>query len=430
MFNSMSATKALDISNFNLMVRDVVRNHEQKINSQQKCKGCDIPFNGRSQHDRCDSCGGHYHKRCLVNSNHQCKPLSSSLHRASSSVTPQVAQTTMGIEGEGSRTPEVVSEPTIVLSQPALVTPPLTLVSSDSLPLIYNAGAVTGATSTTLIASPPAANDASGTNLLDVIASPSMDIEPTANAASSHQVKTSKARAKKNGVNNLPATDKGGFELECKRKQLITAHAKIMELESENTKIKKTNYILGERIKMFENANDKEMFEKYFPPKPAMNETHQSSPTHCSSNHCCPPPPCRCCNRCHGSHAAPDLSVSIRELFEKVTVLSTNVAAMKAELVTLVRPVLPTPRSYDVTGSTPHDTPLSPDIIVIDSESYQVTPDNSIAPVLNSHDQSTSSESNTIDDNVPDDLNTSSHLNCHVLTNQLPQLMHPTSQEH
>ena len=186
---------------------------------------------------------------------------------------------------------------------------------------------------------------------------------------------------------------------------------------------------------MFENVNDKEMFEKYFPPKPTMNETYQSSPTHCSSHHCsshhcCPPPPCRCCNRCQGSNAAPELSASIKELFEKVTVLSTSFSAMKAELVTLAMPVLPTPRYNYVTESTPHDAPLSPDIIVIDSESYQVTPDNSSPLVINSHDQSTSSESNTIDDNVPNDLNPSSYLNCHVMTNQLPQLMHPTSREH
>jgi hypothetical protein len=49
MFSRVSATKALDISNFNVLVRNVVANHEQKINSQQKCKGCEIPFNGRSQ---------------------------------------------------------------------------------------------------------------------------------------------------------------------------------------------------------------------------------------------------------------------------------------------------------------------------------------------------------------------------------------------
>ena len=319
----------------------------------------------------------------------------------------------------------------MVLSLPAHGTPLLPLGMSGSVPLISNAGAAIGATTTTLIAASDARPD-SGTNRLNAIDNAGVDI---ANAASYQQAKTPKTRVKKNGQNNFPATDKGGFELECKRKQLITAHAKIQELEADNTKIKKTNYILGERIKMFENVNDQEMFEKYFPPKAAKNETHQSSLSqcsshHCSSHHCCPPPSCRCCNRCQGSNSAPELSASIKELFEKVTVLSTSLSAMKAELVTLARPVLPTPHSSYVTAPTPHDAPLSPDIIVIGSDSYQVTPANSSVPVINRHHQSTSSESNTIDDSVPDDFNTSSHLNCHVMTNQLPQLMHPTSHEH
>ena len=85
---------------------------------------------------------------------------------------------------------------------------------------------------------------------------------------------------------------------------------------------------------------------------------------------------------------------------------------MKAELVSLARPVLPTPQSK----SSPHDAPLSPDIIVIDSESLQVTPDNSTASVQDSHSV----------ENIQDSHDQSSSY----LTNQLPQLMHPTSQEH
>ena len=53
MFGTVSATKAVDIGRFNGLVRDIVANHEKKLNSQQKCKGCDIPFNGRSQYEQC-----------------------------------------------------------------------------------------------------------------------------------------------------------------------------------------------------------------------------------------------------------------------------------------------------------------------------------------------------------------------------------------
>ena len=71
MFRDASASKSVDISCFNGLVRNFVSNHAEKLHSQQKCGDCDIPFTGRSQCEQCDGCGISYHRRCLSNTSHQ-----------------------------------------------------------------------------------------------------------------------------------------------------------------------------------------------------------------------------------------------------------------------------------------------------------------------------------------------------------------------
>ena len=62
-----------------------------------------------------------------------------------------------------------------------------------------------------------------------------------------------------------PPIDKPSFEIECLKKQLNISHSKIKELETKLEKSANTNHILSERIKLFEDTNNKDIYEKYFP---------------------------------------------------------------------------------------------------------------------------------------------------------------------
>ena len=44
MINKKFSEKLIDTSNFNIAVREMVNNHTEKLNTQLKCKLCDIPL--------------------------------------------------------------------------------------------------------------------------------------------------------------------------------------------------------------------------------------------------------------------------------------------------------------------------------------------------------------------------------------------------
>ena len=233
----------------------------------------------------------------------------------------------------------------------------------------------------------------------------------------------SRPRGKRNALKHVPPTDDAEFELECKRKQLVTAHAKIHELEAANTKLSKTNHILSERINMFERANGKEMYEQYFPPKPPAHPSDTSAgqqrASSCSPHHCCVPPPCHCYSRCQVRRDTPDIVTKISELWDIVTKTVKETTALRADLATLVKPMAPTTQPQQPARSSDPEDVISPDIIVIERAQNQSTPERHPSIQLDMSISSVLSSPNTIDDNVDDIPNTSGHLNCNVLTNQL-----------
>ena len=180
---------------------------------------------------------------------------------------------------------------------------------------------------------------------------------------------------------------------------------------------------------MFENLNDKDMFEKYFPAKSPVQDAETSQPVscHCTQHRCCTPPPCqgqsKC--RCQGNQAAKEeILPIIRELSERVSKIQNDTAAIKADLSALPTAEAIKPKSRQQPDSSPLATPLSPVIIVADNVPSQLTPVHQ-EPPHSEHNCSSSSDSNTIDEYVFGDvsMNSSSHLNSNVPTNQLHQLM-------
>ena len=71
-FANISVREAFDISAFNLAVREMVANNIQKLDSQDKCNGCQNTFLGRSVRDVCPHCSKHFHRSCLSGFDHPC----------------------------------------------------------------------------------------------------------------------------------------------------------------------------------------------------------------------------------------------------------------------------------------------------------------------------------------------------------------------
>ena len=71
-FTNISSDKSINISKFNNAVRGMVASHIDKLNSQLKCKTCDIPLSGRSQYEQCNICKLYFHRKCMSSFSHSC----------------------------------------------------------------------------------------------------------------------------------------------------------------------------------------------------------------------------------------------------------------------------------------------------------------------------------------------------------------------
>ena len=219
-----------------------------------------------------------------------------------------------------------------------------------------------------------------------------------------------------------PQIDKSAFETECLKKQLNIAHTKITEVETELKRTKDTNHILSERIKLFEEANNKELFERYFPRDKSNlfddGKPRSRSPCYPRHHYCCSCAPPPCVHHSTDISQEKDLAVTIAELSSKVSLLAHDISEVRVEIKKhwCGYHIHNTSGNADTVLAT---APPPPDIT--GHEAGRVPPNTSAG-----HDMSISSDSNTIDDNVPTDLPNHSEeslvpLNYSVLTNQLSQ---------
>ena len=459
-FQRLAKSKAFDVNNFNQNIRDVIS--RQSNISNPTCASCHIQFTGRSQPELCWQCSKSFHKKCLQSKLHVCQKLSSIVpptdipsvfggNLTTSTTTPnnatasQVApqplpspslpqgvlpdglprsavshQLIAAIGATNSNNPPPNPLPsgnthneTMDVSQPDLISriPAADVPSLVSRPPLHHLSSQPSQAGFTGTSSP---NMQGPTSALSRQASTRPCITSSRTQSTSAATSaSSRPKQVKKSLKNTPAIDMSSFNTECLKKQLNIAHAKIQEVESELEKTKNTNYILGERIKLFEATNNKDIFEKYFPPQssdPGIKSSHQpvpSFPHH--THHCCAPPPCPS-HRCQDPNSD-DLMKVVKELSRKVTQLNGDTIALKNEIRS--NATQPTPNvSRATTG--PNQAPLTPDIVVLEHDQLSPNPDQH----TDEHDQSNLSESNTIDDNVPsDDPHLS--LNSQALTTQL-----------
>ena len=197
--------------------------------------------------------------------------------------------------------------------------------------------------------------------------------------------------------------DNVSFQLECKTAELNTVKAKIQELESTNAELRNTNFILGERIKLFEAANKKEVFEKYFPQSDTTNDTNlkpgSSVPHHqnCTSSaqharqNCCPHHSC-CYSPC--SHPpscgnnGPAVSSHSKYLDEQLCQLSSEIKELKTKIDAFTHQQnKPNIQKHNIDPTFSQASSQTP------SQNSTNTP---ASPTIN-----LDSSANTIDENVP-----------------------------
>ena len=462
MFSSLSATKAMDISKFNMMVQKVVTNHMNKRKNETKCNECDISFTNRSQYELCQSCNGYYHRKCV--SSHLCRA-AAVVHSSSNTTLTRTRASSGQPNILANRVPATSSTPTATnnsqpistvsmfgnTDQPIQLDPSLHHTQAPHHAPTYPADSASYTSppqpgSSNQVAPQQADLDVQpGSRQQDDQGLPHyqphslnqvhpLDTPDTAwhvvvvpVSASGTTALPSRPTSKNKSKNNskhVPPSNNASFEIECHLKQIAVAQAKIQELEAENVRLNKTNHILGERIKMFENKQEKDMFETYFPSRPAPPST--GSPSHpvptskCQTHHCCAPPPC--CVHHHCLHRSQDTRV-MTDVVEQVNTLLSTMHGLRSDIAALPRPL---PAQFHqphpvVTRDEPTGQPLSPVITtVIETPENQHTPDGPASNSPSLHNNTTSSV-NTIDDHVEaiEHIN----LNSRVLTSQFPQLM-------
>ena len=434
-FSQVAKDRTVDITKFNNAVKGIVTNHVEKVGRQERCHVCEIPFTGRLLKQMCSVCKERFHKTCLQSEQHLClgagssvpqhgQHTASSLHPRPPAATAPAPQSkdpsALSLSREQSSQQSVLFIPAAPpANKPPDIAPPQTIPPVSEVSLDVTTPVVP--TSTLVSPTPPPALPSPPLYAVTTVSS----TRTTTTTAQSSQ-----ARVKKNASKYFPTLDETGFELECKKKLLATAHAKIQELETDITKLTKTNHILTERIKMFENKNEKEMYDRYFPvhpppPTTATTKEHLTS-VHCfplPPHHCCPPPPCHWQMRCDKSQETPQLIARNDQLSEKIDQAIINIIQQKSN-----------PSSQDSCGAPLPDIPRkvspgSPEVIVIENTDHP-TPDNisESMELETCPNISAVSDSNTIDENV-DEGSRLTNLNSNLPTNQLPQLMYISPQE-
>ena len=72
-FSHLSTTKSQEVASFNNAVQVMVTKFLKRVDTQNKCSGCNLQFGGRSVPEFCKDCSNYYHKfKCFPSKTHPC----------------------------------------------------------------------------------------------------------------------------------------------------------------------------------------------------------------------------------------------------------------------------------------------------------------------------------------------------------------------
>ena len=322
-FKEQAKIKKFAIKNFNDSVQRTSSGSGIVPNTSNSnaCKDCNILFNSRSKPSICSYCSQYLHKSCLKDHTRSCSKIPtivSSLSTSSSSTTttpvcaPPVS-TSWPASASSSSTPSV----------PPSVPRPAVQVVPGVPPVIPGLKTVV-----TFV--PPASVQSSSSPP----SPPLVPVQTTTVNNKNGKRKTTKAVPVSSNETNV----------QFLQKELAAAQARIVQLDAMIVDKEQQAEILLSRVKILEEQQNKQVFDKYFPSNPPNPSKDQITAPNCSSNlvHHCPAQPCcqilrSCCTHynhhphgqsssgfpCQGSHQpTPDktqLSYRFEQHAERIT---------------------------------------------------------------------------------------------------------------
>ena len=322
-FREQAKAKKFAIKNFNDSIQRTSSDPGIAPNTfkSNACTDCNILFNSRSKPSICSYCSQYLHKSCLKDHTRSCSKIptivsSVSTSSSSSTTTPVCAppvSTSWPASASSSSTPSV----------PPSVPRPAVQVVPGVPPVIPGLKTVV-----TFV--PPASVQSSSSPP----SPPLVPVQTTTVNNKNGKRKTTKAVPVSSNETNV----------QFLQKELAAAQARIVQLDAMIVDKEQQAEILLSRVKILEEQQNKQVFDKYFPSNPPNPSKDQITAPNCSSNlvHHCPAQPCcqilrSCCTHynhhphgqsssgfpCQGSHQpTPDktqLSYRFEQHAERIT---------------------------------------------------------------------------------------------------------------
>ena len=240
------------------------------------CYTCNDSFKGRSTPELCQKCNEIFHRKCLPGVLHKCNRL---LSVSTTNVLPKtIPHTTCGNPVNS-----------------IFTLPPITQNSVTNLNAEFNQQAYIQNIPNQINQQPLNPN-ASPFIVNSLCHSHTNTTQSTPITTQSTISVPPKSRSKKN-LKTFAPTDRASIETEFKNMQLNAAQARIMELEADVKRLKQSNFILEERIKIFEENRRAGIHNQYF-----QTSEHVSPQPQPPNSNCCSHahyPPCQQRITCH-----------------------------------------------------------------------------------------------------------------------------------
>ena len=290
-FKDLAKTKKFAIKNFNDAVLKLPQKNSSQNLSNNACQACNTIFNTQSKPSQCVRCLMFFHKTsCLKDHIKACK-------------VPPASNTQPSLPCLVASSPCASSK----YSLPPAVPAPL---SGSSTTSIHQANRPRTRTSDTLVSLPPSSRMSSSVPLTSTTSLASTPSAPTSSifsAASSGSIpfipclsssapKGPQNKSKTNKKKSLP-TSADEITIEFLETELKAAQTKIVLLDAQIKDKDMERSVLWARIKIFEEKQNKSVFDKYFPSNNDHSSSNLASSDHLppSTGSAPPPPPCTAC---------------------------------------------------------------------------------------------------------------------------------------
>ena len=383
-FKDQAKAKSFAIKNTNAAFKTFTQSSKSNIasSSSNTCSSCNLIFITQSKPSRCNICSNFFHKTtCLKDHMKLCNP---NPHTANlPSIVPPVSRT---ISSSDAMTP-ASALPGLKTTLTFVPATSSSMLSSSITPVTCLSSSLAPSSTSSATATRSAATTLSTTGLAS-IAGPSstppsqIDLNVDAQPFTPGPAAIPKNTKRKN-KSSIPITAEQA-RIDFLQAELSAAQARIVQLDASIVDKDQRVFVLMARLKLFEEKQTKDIYDKYFPANDNSQPTQPTTtppppyPPHCLHS-CCPPyqPPPVCSWSRHPhhpyhshppshpqsnpaqSHPENDVVNTIKILTDEVSEIAKDTKALKA-LMKKHDPV-PPPPANDVSSQTCEPTSEAPD---------------------------------------------------------------------